>query len=64
MADDNPDSTTEFDEVNREWKSTTLSDPENSRHPDLGGDIEESASELDTDLAETAEVARRLTGGA
>ena len=64
MAGDHPDSTTEFDEVDREWKSTTLSDPENSRHPDLGGEIEESDSELDTDLAEAADVARRLTGGA
>jgi hypothetical protein len=61
---DNGDSTTEFDEVDREFRSTTLSDPENSRHPDLSGEIEESDSELDTDLAEAADVARRLKGGA
>jgi len=64
MADDNPDSTAEFDEVDREWTSTTLSDPENSRHPDLGGEVAESDSDLNTDLAETADVARRLRGGA
>jgi len=63
MTDHNPDSTTEFEEVDREWKSTTLSDPENIRHPDLSGEIEESGSELDTDLAEAADVERRLKGG-
>jgi hypothetical protein len=63
MADENPDSTTEFDEVDREWTSTTLSDPENSRHPDLGGEVEESDTDLDTDLSEAAEEARRLRGG-
>ena len=64
MADENADSTSEFDEVDREWKSTTLSDPENSRHPDLSGEVEESDSDLDTDLAEAADVERRLRGGA
>jgi hypothetical protein len=62
MVDSNPDSTAEIDEVDREWTSTTLSDPENGRHIDLG-ETEESDSELDTDVAEAADVARRLKDG-
>jgi hypothetical protein len=63
MADENPDSTAEFEEVDREWTSTTLSDPENGRHPDLGGALEESDTDLNTDLSEAAEESRRLSGG-
>ena len=64
MTDSNPDSTAELDEVDREWTTTTLSDPENSRHFEPSGETDESDNELDTDLAEATDVARRLQDGA
>lgn len=63
MAENNADSTAEVAEVDREWKTTTLSDPENSRHVDLSSETGEPDSDLDTDLAEAADVARRLKDG-
>jgi hypothetical protein len=59
MAGDNPDSTAEFDEIDREWNSTTLQDPE-TNVVDVSGEIGESDDELDADLADAQDIARRL----
>ncbi len=60
MADSNPDSTAEFDEVDREWTHASLTDPENSRAIDVSGEIGENDDQLAGDLADAADIAAKL----
>jgi hypothetical protein len=63
MADDEADSTDEVGEVDREWTTASLKDPQNSGHQTLAGVIEEADGELAGDLEEADDIAARLRGG-
>ncbi len=64
MADNEPDSTAELDEVDREWTRTSLKDPQDSQPRNVAGAIEESDDELAADLADEQDLAAKLRGDA
>ena len=63
MADNEADSTVEVGELDREWTTASLKDPQNSGHQTLAGVIEEADGELASDLEEADDVAARVRGG-
>jgi len=64
MAADEPDSTAEVGEVDREWERTSLSHPEDAKARNVSGAIEETDDELAADLADDADIAAKLRGDA
>ena len=64
MAEGNADSTAEVGEIDREWTSTSLDHPEDGRHINQSGEIGEGDDELSADLADSADIAKKLSGSA
>ena len=64
MADNEPDSTTEIGEVDRQWERTSLTHPEDEEARNVSGAIDETDDELAADLAEGADIAAKLRGDA